>query len=104
MLNFIFQKIIGTQNERELKRLKEKVENINAFEPQISQLSDDKLRLKTQEFKEKIRKRLVAEGFDGIEDIKQRKNILQSALDDILAEAFAVVREVGKRTVGKCLG
>jgi len=100
MINFIFQKIIGTQNERELKRLKEIAESINALEPQISQLSDDKLRLKTQELKEKIRQRLTTEGFEDIEDIKQRKSVLQSALNDVLVEAFAVVREVGKRTIG----
>ena len=77
MINFILQKIVGTQNERELKRLHQTVSDINALEPQVSQLSDDKLRLKTAEFKERIKQRLAAEGFDEIEDAKQRKIILQ---------------------------
>ncbi|MDD5618367.1 MAG: preprotein translocase subunit SecA, partial [Candidatus Omnitrophica bacterium] len=100
MINFIMQKIVGTQNEREIKNLSKTVEKINALEPEISALSDDKLRLKTGEFKERIKQRLAEQGFGEIEDGKQKKKALQSVLDEILVEAFAVIREVGKRTTG----
>ena len=79
MLNWVVSKIFGTQNEREIKRMKPLVEKINSFEPEVQKLSDIQLRAKTDEF----RKRLA----DG------------ETLDDILAEAFSVVREVSKRTV-----
>ncbi|HUM34280.1 MAG TPA: preprotein translocase subunit SecA, partial [Candidatus Saccharicenans sp.] len=72
-------KIFGTQNERTLKKLQPYVAAINALEPQISQLSDTQLQAKTAEFKEKLRQ--------------------GATLDDILIEAFAVVREVARRTV-----
>ena len=72
-------KIFGTQNERTLKKLQPYVAAINALEPQISQLSDAQLEAKTAEFKEKLRQ--------------------GATLDDILVEAFAVVREVARRTV-----
>ena len=72
-------KIFGTQNERTLKKLQPYVAAINALEPQISQLSDAQLQAKTAEFKEKLRQ--------------------GATLDDILIEAFAVVREVARRTV-----
>jgi preprotein translocase subunit SecA len=79
MLNFI-QKIFGTKNERELKRISPLVDEINGFESAIKKLSDDDLRAKTASFKEKL-----ASG---------------ATLDDILSEAFAVVREAAWRTVG----
>ena len=99
MFNFIVQKIIGSQNERELKKVSKKIQDINALEPKISKLSDDQLRAKTDEFKKKIAQRLSLEGFSEIEDDKQKKKVLQAALDEVLAEAFAVVREVGRRTI-----
>ncbi len=80
MFKSILNKIIGTQNERELKRLGPKVELINSLEPQISALSDAELRAKTEEFRQRLAK--------------------EESVEDILPEAFAVVREVGKRTVG----
>ncbi|MBI5055232.1 MAG: preprotein translocase subunit SecA [Nitrospirae bacterium] len=73
----LLTKIIGTKNDREIKRLWTVVEKVNAFESKIQPLSDDQLRAKTGEF----RKRL--EGGEG--------------LDDILSEAFAVVRESSRR-------
>lgn len=99
MFKFIAQKIIGNQNERELKRLAKKVEEITALESQIAQLTDQQLRTKTDEFRHKIRTRLDEEGFDKEEDEKNRKKIRQRVLDEVLVEAFAVVREVGKRAV-----
>ncbi len=79
MLNFI-QKMFGTKNERELKRISPLVDEINRLEPAIKKLSDEELKAKTAYFKEKL-----ANG---------------ASLDDILAEAFAVVREAAWRTVG----
>ena len=79
MLN-IFQKVFGTKNERELKRIAPLVDEINRFEPAIQKLTDDELKAKTAYFKEKL-----ASGVP---------------LDDILTEAFAVVREAARRTVG----
>jgi preprotein translocase subunit SecA len=79
MIN-ILTRIFGSRNERLLKQYGQQVKAINALEPAISALSDEGLREKTQELKKR-----VADG---------------AALDDVLPEAFAVVREAGKRTLG----
>jgi preprotein translocase subunit SecA len=79
MLGTLLAKVIGTQNERELKRVYPLVAQINALESQIQPLSDDQLRAKTAEFRARL-----AQG---------------ATLDDVLPEAFAVVREAGRRTV-----
>jgi preprotein translocase subunit SecA len=79
MLKWLLRKIFGTENERALKRLQPFVVAINKLEPDIRKLSDFELRAKTAEFKEKL-----SQG---------------ASLDDILVESFAVVREVGRRTV-----
>jgi len=76
----LVKKIFGDANEREVKRLSRTVEQINALEPSIARLSDEQLRSKTDEF---------------------RKRLDQGeSLDDLLPEAFAVVREASKRTLG----
>jgi preprotein translocase subunit SecA len=79
MLGTLLAKVIGTQNERELKRVAPIVAAVNGFEPSIRPLSDDQLRGKTVEFRERL-----AQG---------------EPLDDLLPEAFAVVREAGWRTL-----
>jgi len=79
MYKWLIQKIFGTKNERDLRRLQPYVPAICELEPQVQNLSNDQLRQKTAEFKEKL-----SQG---------------ASLEDILIEAFAVVREVGKRTV-----
>src|SRR5262247_2940782 len=79
MLGQILAKVIGTQNERELKRLRPLVAEIGALETQVQALTDEQLRQKTAEFKQR-----VAGG---------------ESLDDVLVEAFAVVREAGKRVL-----
>lgn len=81
MITGLIAKIFGTDNERQLKRLQPIVEAINSFEPKVSQLTDEQLFNKTNEFREQL-----AAG---------------KHLDDILPEAFAVVREVGKRKLGQ---
>lgn len=73
-------KILGNQNEREIKKLYKIVDNIESLEPEIQALKDEELRAKTDEFKGRLN-----EG---------------ETLDDILPEAFAVVREASKRVLG----
>ncbi len=80
MIQGILRKVFGTKNEREMKRLWPMVDRINALEPRISSLSDEQLKTKTPEFRSRLE-----EG---------------ETVDDILPEAFAVVREVSKRTLG----
>src|SRR3954454_22964099 len=79
MIDAVLAKVFGTKNEREVKAMLPMVAAINALEPQLQQLSDIDLAAKTIEFKEKI-----AQG---------------ATLDDILVEAFAVVREAGRRVL-----
>jgi preprotein translocase subunit SecA len=79
MLATLLAKVFGTQNERELKKIRPIVEAINALEASIAPLSDSQLHDKTAEFRQR-----VADG---------------AALDDLLPEAFAVVREAGRRAL-----
>ena len=79
MLQFFIDKIFGTKTERDLKKLWPFVAEINAFESRIKDLSDPQLQAKTAEFKDKL-----SQG---------------ASLGDILPEAFAVVREAGRRKV-----
>jgi preprotein translocase subunit SecA len=90
----LLTKIFGTSNERAVKRLLPFVDVINSFEPQILPLSDEQLRGKTVEFRARIAAKL--EGITDPEAIKAAEN---AALDELLPEAFAVVREAGKRAV-----
>jgi len=79
MISNILTKIFGSRNERLLKQYAQVVERINALEPEIAALSDDELKAKTAVFKQR-----VANGEE---------------IDSIMPEAFAVVREAGKRTL-----
>ena len=102
MLN-ILQKFFD-HNEREVARYQKIVEQINAMEPKMKALSDDELRAKTPEFKERINKTLDAEyakrGKTWDELTKdERRVVADLALDPILPEAFAVVRETGRRVL-----
>ncbi len=81
MFASIARAVFGTANDRSLKAYQRRVPQINALEAATAALSDDALRARTEEFKAR-----VAKG---------------AALDDILPEAFAVVREAGKRTLGQ---
>ncbi len=94
----ILAKVFGTSNERIVKRLMPIVASINALEPTIKLLSDWQLRDKTTEFKARI-----ADRIKGLTDKEEDKDALKAAekaaLDEILPEAFAVVREAGWRTV-----
>ena len=103
MINNVFNKIFGTANEREVKKLMPRVERINALEPEISKLTDEQLGAKTLEFRGIVQERLesVPDDFstDAAEMEKERSRVIAEALDSILEEAFAVVREAGKRVL-----
>src|SRR5277367_4925244 len=86
--SLVARKIFGSKNEREIKRLRPDVEEINRLEPEISALSDDELRAKIAEWKAKI---------SAIEDREQR----EEAMLEILPPVFAVVREASKRAIGQ---
>ncbi len=87
-------KVFGTSNERVVKRLLPTIAQISALEPEIQKLSDDELKAKTTEFKARIAARL-----EGLTDKEEIKAAEQEILNEILPEAFAVVREAGWRTV-----
>jgi preprotein translocase subunit SecA len=90
----VFSKIFGTQNEREIKRLGPSVAQINALEPQMQALSDADLRAKTDEFRHRVAERTAS-----IEDEVERRRAENEILEEILPEAFAVVREAGRRVL-----
>ena len=77
----IVKKVFGTENDRKLKKLRPLVSSINALEDKIKPLSDEALRQKTDEFRSRLDK--------------------GETLDDLLPEAFAVVREAAWRTLGQ---
>jgi preprotein translocase subunit SecA len=108
LINKLIGKVFGTQNERELKRLWPRVAKINALEPEIRKLSDEQLRAKTDEFRKRIQDRLatIETGSSEDDDPDRRKQLekaqveaIEQALDEILDEAFAVVREAGRRVL-----
>jgi preprotein translocase subunit SecA len=106
LINTLLGKVFGTKNEREIKRLRPNVEAINALEPQMKALSDDQLRAKTDELRQRVQERLskVQDEPDADPDRakqieEERNQALQEALDEILVEAFAVVREAGRRVL-----
>ena len=86
--------IFGTANERLIKRLMPTVAAINALEPETQKLSDEQLRAKTAEFRARIAAKL-----EGITDADEIKAAEKEAMEEILPEAFAVVREAGWRAV-----
>ncbi len=94
MIGKLAAKVFGTSNEREIKRILPRVDEINALEEQYKQLTDEQLREKTREFKARIQERIK-----GIEDEAERLTARKAALDELLPEAFAVCREAGKRVL-----
>ena len=95
MFNKTLAKVFGTSNDRAVKRMLPVLTQINDFEPAIQQLSDEELAAKTTEFRARI-----AAAIENITDEEQRTAAEKQALDDLLPEAFAVVRESGRRIVG----
>jgi preprotein translocase subunit SecA len=120
LINTLLGKVFGTKNERVVKSLMPQVSAINALEPQIQKLTDAELRAKTDEFRQRIQERLArftearaaevatnASNEDESEpDVDRQKRLekeqydaLQEVLNEILVEAFAVVREGGRRVL-----
>ncbi len=106
MIQSLAAKIFGTRNEREIKRLMPRVEAMNVLEPEMQKLSDEQLRAKTDEFRRRVQERLSAipdepdADPDRIKQLEEeRTKVLNEALDEILVEAFAVVREAGRRVL-----
>ncbi|HYW41101.1 MAG TPA: preprotein translocase subunit SecA [Terriglobales bacterium] len=106
MINTLLGKVFGTKNEREVKRLQPRVEAINALEPEMRKLSDDELRGKTAEFRARVQERLSSIPDEPEADPDRQKEIeaerslvLKEVLDELLEEAFAVVREAGRRVL-----
>ncbi len=81
------KRIFGDPNEREVKKMRPIVDEINRLEPEIEELSDDDMRARTAEFREQL---------DQCEDQDEQDDVIE----DILPEAFALVREAGRRTIG----
>src|ERR1041385_1015459 len=91
----ILTKVFGSSNERFLKTVHPLIAEINEFEPAIQKLSDEQLREKTAEYKARI-----ADAVKDARDKDDRKYREQQVLNEILPEAFAVVREASVRTTG----
>ncbi len=87
-ISLVARKIFGSKNEREIKRLRPDVDEINRLEPETSALSDDELRGKIAEWKANI---------SAIEERERRDDTML----EILPQVFAVVREASKRTIGQ---
>src|SRR4030095_15698898 len=91
----VLTKVFGSSNERFLKAIRPMVEEINSLEPQIKQLSDEQMRERTAFFKASI-----ADAVKDARDKDDRKYREQKVLEEILPEAFAIVREASVRTTG----
>ncbi len=89
----LLTKVFGSSNQRFLKTVQPIVEQINALEPEIKKLSDEQLRARTAEFKERLQREVAS-----ITDKEELKRREREVLDEILPEAFAVVREASVRT------
>ncbi len=94
MIDRLLAKVFGTQHERDIKKLAPRVRACNELEPKIKALSDGALRAKTEEFRARL-----AAASDGVPE-EELKAARERALDEILEEAFAVVREASVRSLG----
>ena len=83
MIKSLFRAIVGTANDRELKKYQKKVAKINALESKYEKMSDDELKNAFNELKEQVQSSSVS-------------------LDDVLFDSFAITREASKRTLGMC--
>ena len=121
MIQGVLRKIFGSRNERLLKQYGRTVREINALEPEVSRLSDDALRAKTDEFRKRfqdqVAKAMPASAADDETDTDSAsptndttetaaerhaarlERARRDALEDLLPEAFAIVREAGKRAL-----
>ena len=91
----LVKKIFGSSSDVFLKMAKPIVVQINDWEPKIEKLSDDELKAQTPKLKE-----LIAKAVEGIDDQDERRKAEQEILHQLLPEAFATVREAGRRVLG----
>jgi preprotein translocase subunit SecA len=91
----LLTKVFGSSNQRFLKSVDPIVAQINALEPSVKKLSDEQLRNRTAEFKQQLQTAVA-----GARDAEERKRLEREALDEILPEAFALVREASVRSTG----
>src|SRR6201988_2342351 len=105
MIQTILRKIFGSRNDRLLRQYARQGRAINALEPQMEKLTDAELRAKTDEFRSRFRDRLpgvpddAGGGADQAHLADRRTAARREVLDELLPEAFAVVREAGRRTL-----
>jgi preprotein translocase subunit SecA len=106
LIGKVISKVIGTTNERELKRLWPIVGEVNVLEPEMQKLSDGELRAKTEEFRQRVRESVQRAAPNDMEAEEEEKStkakrdpVLEDALKEVLPEAFAVVREAGRRVL-----
>jgi len=106
MIQTILRKIFGSRNDRLLRQYGRQVRAINVLEPQMAKLKDAELRAKTDELRARIRDRLARFAEDAGGDAArtqrladERKVARRDVLDEVLPEAFAVVREAARRTL-----
>src|SRR5512135_90426 len=104
MLNIekLFTKITGTQGERDIKRLRPRIERINAMEPRIAAMSDDEMRARIARFRDEVREKLgdLPGGIEREVRVERRARI-DEVLDPYAEETFALVRKAAKRTLGQ---
>lgn len=91
----LFKKVLGSNSDVFLKRIKPTVQQINDLEASVKRLSDDELKAKTQQFKDRIQNAVA-----GIDDKEARRKREQEILKEVLPEAFAVMREASVRVTG----
>lgn len=96
MISYVLKKIVGSQNEREVKRLGVLAERINALEETLVKVPTAELRAKTSQFRELIHSRL---GTNGNPSDEKYFAEMEQVLEEILPEAFAAVREASRRTI-----
>jgi preprotein translocase subunit SecA len=106
MVTDLLKKVFGSRNERLLKQYRRVVRDINALEPQIETLSDEALRAKTAEFRTRFQVRMAKLPLAPADEPERaaqmaagREKARRETLDALLPEAFAVVREAGRRTL-----
>src|SRR6185503_8670840 len=121
MLSLI-KKIVGTKNDREIKRIRPYVEEINQLEPEFQRLTDTELKAKTQQFRNRLAEAIASlqkeleearsEAFvvdpeqrdehkTRVEELdKELRDAEAAVLEELLPEAFAAAREASRRTIG----
>ena len=106
MIQTILRKIIGSRNDRLIRQYNRQVRAVNALEPQMEKLTDAELAAKTGEFRKRVEERLAKLSQEAADDPEararrdeERVRARKEALEELLPEAFAVVREAARRVL-----